>query len=646
MQFKFSALLSGLLLYAAIVFGGPADEFITVWQSNNSGQSGSNEIRFYGSGTGYTLIWEEVGNEIANNGTLVAGTITSGNYQLITFPTAATYRVRVDPTTSGIFTTFKQAEDRLKLLEVAQWGSTTWSGFFQAFRSCVNMNVTAADAPDLSQATTLSQMFTFCSNLVGNSAFNTWQTGTITDMSGMFWGATLFNQSLSNWNTGNVTSMFNMFENAASFNGNISNWNTSSVTNMGSMFRSASNFSQPIGSWTTLSVTNMNDMFRQAAAFNQPINNWNVSSVTSMAGMFRQATNFNQPISAWNTSSVTDMADMFEQATAFNQPINNWNVSSVTSMAGMFRQAMAFNQPLNNWVTSSVTNMTSLFESGAFNQDIGNWNVSSVTQMNGMFYHASAFNQDLSTWNLSAINSMSWMFENCGMDCINYSLMLNGWEANTNTPNGISLGAIGMVYDSTALAARTALTSTRGWIINGDMYNAGCGTALPVTLYSFNAIYLAPNAVLNWQSGIESDLNYYSVEKSADGTNFHSISKIPVTGSGSHYSAVLPQPETKAFYRLKMVDLDGKIGYSRIQTVSYQRAAASIVSIFPNPVRDGRLHIEATKSGIVRILNQMGQQVLHARVSAGLQVIDISSLASGLYLIKQEAETLHSIIVE
>ena len=203
-----------------------------------------------------------------------------------------------------------------------------------------------------------------------------------------------------------------------------------------------------------------------------------------------------------------------------------------------------------------------------------------------------------------------------------------------------------MVYDSTALAARTALTGTQGWTINGDMYDAGCSTALPVTLHSFNAIYRAPNAVLNWQSGIESDLNYYSVEKSTDGTNYHSVGKILVTGSGSHYSIVLPQPESQAFYRLKMVDLDGKVDYSRIQTVSHQRATTSITSIFPNPVRDGKLHIEATKSGTIRIFNQIGQQVLHASVSEGLQVIDISLLASGIYLIKQGAESLRSIIVE
>jgi hypothetical protein len=95
-----------------------------------------------------------------------------------------------------------------------------------------------------------------------------------------------------------------------------------------------------------------------------------------------------------------------------------------------------------------------------------------------------------------------------------------------------------------------------------------------------------------------------------------------------------------------MVDLDGKIAYSRIQTVSHQRATALIISIFPNPVRDGKLHIVATKPGTVRIFNQVGQQVLQASVSEGSQVIDISLLTSGIYLINQEAETLRLIIAE
>jgi len=547
MQFKFSALLSGLLLYAAIASAGPADEFITVWQSDNPGESGTDEIRFHGIGSGYTISWEEVGNELANNGTLTAGTIASGDYQLITFPTPGTYRVRVDPIASGTFTQFRQATDRSKLLEVSQWGTTAWSGFYQAFRSCFNMDVTATDVPDLSLATTLSQMFSYCYNLTGNSSFNSWNTENITDMSGMFWSDTLFNQPLGEWNTSNVTNMFNMFENADNFNADISAWNTAAVTNMGSMFKSANDF--------------------------------------------------NQDISAWDVSAVTNMIDMFSQATAFNQPISGWDVSAVTNMGGMFLDAIGFNQ-------------------------------------------------DIGAWELSSISSMAIMFNNSGMDCINYSLTLNGWEANVATPDGISLGAAGIVYDSTALAAHTTLTTTKGWTISGDIYDEGCGTALPVTLKSFDAAYRAPFAVLSWQSGTESGLNYYSVEKSADGIYFYSISQVQAAGSGSDYNTELPQPEDRAFYRLKMTDLDGKTDYSAIRMVSRNPVKASLLSAFPNPVCDGRLHVKAAKPGMVRIFNCLGQQVQEASVSEGSQLIDVRSLANGIYLVNQGTETIRLVIAQ
>lgn len=644
MQFKLLALLLGLLLPSLLVLAGPTDEFVTIWQTDNLGQSNTNEVRFFGTGNGYTLIWEEVGNEAANNGSVVAGAIAPESYQLITFPSSGTYRLRVDPTTSGTFTAFKQLEDREKLIEITQWGSTAWSGFYQAFRSCANLDVTATDAPDLSMTTSLSQMFAYCSNLVGNASFNTWQTGTITDMSGMFWSATLFNQPLNNWNTENVVNMFNMFENAINFNADITTWTTGSVTNMGSMFRSANNFNQPIGIWNTSSVTDMTDMFRQASSFNQLINGWDVSSVTNMAAMFREATLFNQSLSTWVTSSVTNMGAMFKEATLFNQPLNAWNTSSVIDMTDMFRSTSSFNQPLSTWVTSSVTNMTSMFESSAFNQPIGSWDVSSVTLMNGMFYQALEFNQDLSAWDLSSISSMSWMFENCGMDCINYSLMLNGWAANVNTPDNITLGVVGMVYDATALAAHNTLTTTKGWTIN-DVYDEDCGIALPVTLLTFEGSYKAPYAVLSWKSAAESGLAYYDVEKSTDGMHFQQVAQVRAAGSNSMYSVNELQAEARSFYRLKMVDLDGKFSYSTIQVVSSNNANTTI-TMYPNPVRNGQLHMELTSVGKVSIVTPLGQQVMSLTLQKGVHIVDVRALSNGLYWVKQGNTTQRLVIAQ
>ncbi|EOS7966713.1 BspA family leucine-rich repeat surface protein [Enterococcus hirae] len=68
---------------------------------------------------------------------------------------------------------------------------------------------------------------------------STWNTSTVTNMSGMFLNCVkLQNLDLSNWNTSNVTDMSNMFFNCPSLTsiGNTGNWNISNVTNFSSMF--------------------------------------------------------------------------------------------------------------------------------------------------------------------------------------------------------------------------------------------------------------------------------------------------------------------------------------------------------------------------------------------------------------------------
>ena len=97
----------------------------------------------------------------------------------------------------------------------------------------------------------------------------------ITDMTGMFYNNTAFNQDISGWNTSSVTSMDHMFYGASSFNQNIGGWDTSHVTSMNSMFGGGfgcRRFFQP-EHWRLRSsnVTDMSFMFWGACSFNQGI---------------------------------------------------------------------------------------------------------------------------------------------------------------------------------------------------------------------------------------------------------------------------------------------------------------------------------------------------------------------------------------
>ena len=187
---------------------------------------------------------------------------------------------------------------------------------------------------DLSKIVTtkVTTMIRLIPNHPSTSSFNddisSWDTSNVTDMSQMFYYASLFNQDISSWDTSSVTDMNNMFIGATAFNQNIGSWNTSSVADMSYMFNGATVFNQDIGSWDTSSVTNMRNMFINAVAFNGDIGIWDTSSVTNMRTMFYQASSFNQDIGIWDTSSVTDMSFMFYQASSFNQDISGWCVQS------------------------------------------------------------------------------------------------------------------------------------------------------------------------------------------------------------------------------------------------------------------------------------------------------------------------------
>ncbi|MBL7779894.1 MAG: BspA family leucine-rich repeat surface protein [Saprospiraceae bacterium] len=379
--------------------------FITTWKTDNPGTSNSTSITIPTSGTGYNyqVDWD---NDGVFDQSGITGNVTHN------FGTAGTYTIRIGGTFPKIY--FNSGGDRLKLIDIVQWGSSiAWTSMIASFRGCANLNISATDAPNLSGVTSLKLMFASCTTLNSPANIGTWNTATINDISDMFSGATSFNQPIGAWNTAAVITMSNMFNGATSFNQPIGAWNTTALTNMTRMFENATSFDQPIGTWNTSSVTNMSYVFNGAAAFDQPLANWNTASVTNMSNMFRDAVSFNQPIGNWSTSSVINMNNMFNNAASFNQPIGSWNTASVTDMSNMFTNADVFNQPIGTWNTAAVTDMGGMFSGAAvFNQDISTWNTAAVTDMSAMFTSAALFNQPISTWNTGAVTDMSLMFQN------------------------------------------------------------------------------------------------------------------------------------------------------------------------------------------------------------------------------------------
>ena len=430
-QFYFTIVLALISILAYT-----QQSFISTWQVN----SGDLEITIPTMGAGYNYTIDFGDGTVINN---VTGNISHS------YTTSGIYTVSITGNFPRInFNASPYPLLKLKILSIEQWGDIQWQSMNSAFRGCTNLIVNAIDAPDLSQVTDLSDMFygaslfnqpinhwdvstiTNMSGMFANTVFNqpldNWDVSNVTDMSSMF-GGTLFNQPINNWEVSSVTNMSAMFSDNTLFNLPLDNWDVSNVANMSSMFWNTTSFNQSLNNWDVSSVTNMSGMFN-GSVYNQPLNNWDVSNVNQMGAMFANTTSFNQPLSSWDVSNVTNISNMFAEAEVFNQPVDSWDVSNVTSMLSVFRGAQMFNQTLESWDVSSVTNMSNMFrDAWSFNQPLNNWNVSNVTTMLGMFENAYAFNQPLHNWDISGLTSVfsiRYMFNNA----IFFNQDLSDWD--------------------------------------------------------------------------------------------------------------------------------------------------------------------------------------------------------------------------
>ena len=399
------------------VVPAPNSAFVTTWQTDNFGSSASNQIRL-------PLVANGTYNFAVDWGDGTSDTITAWNdpARTHTYPAAGRYTVTI----TGKIRGWSFGSTNRKLVEVSSWGPLAFGATDRQFLGATNLTITATDAPDLSQTTSLDFAFSGA-NALGTPDLTSWDTSTITSMHGVFQNARNFNGDVSNWNTAAVTDMSRMFQGATAFNGNISGWNTAAVTNMSAMFQGATVFNGDISGWNTAAVTNMVFMFLGAEAFNRDLASWDTSAVTSMIGMFRNAVAFNGNLSTWNTSAVTNMSGMFTLASAFNGDLSSWDTSAVTNMSSMFGGAVAFNSDISGWDVSQVTTTAGMF-SGAetFNADVSGWNVSSVTDMSSMFANADAFNADISSWNTAAVTNMRFMF----FRNATFNLDLSNWDTS------------------------------------------------------------------------------------------------------------------------------------------------------------------------------------------------------------------------
>ena len=240
-----------------------------------------------------------------------------------------------------------------------------------------------------------------------------------------------------------------------------------------------------------------------------------------------------------------------------------------------------------------------------------------------------------------------------------------GFATSVNTPLGqVALTIPVTFYGAQAITTRATNIGLRSLLLTipgGDHASPGmhptidtivaqssafmqsiiCGSAapLPVTLINFTVRGQNCAAVLNWQTATEWQSSHYDVERSEDGVHFTKLASVPSknAGNGAAYTYRIDGATTAAWYRLKMVDIDGKATYSPAQRLTPQ-CNSFVVRVYPNPAQ-----ASATVSGLeanqfVALISANGKLLWSQKTTGSILQIPLSTVEKGLLLVQVKDE--------
>jgi hypothetical protein len=168
---------------------------------------------------------------------------------------------------------------------------------------------------------------------------------------------------------------------------------------------------------------------------------------------------------------------------------------------------------------------------------------------------------------------------------------------------------------------------------------------LPIRLLSFYVRFVEQEhkVQVDWVTSIEINNDFFTVERSVNGTDWEVIATVDGAGNSStelHYSIDDKDPYPGlSYYRLKQTDFDGLFTYSPVRTVEINSLGYSEITIYPNPTFS-EITIQGSEDELAQIgiWNTVGQDVTTLTRQVGQsdsrRVIDLSNLSPGLYYIR------------
>jgi len=171
---------------------------------------------------------------------------------------------------------------------------------------------------------------------------------------------------------------------------------------------------------------------------------------------------------------------------------------------------------------------------------------------------------------------------------------------------------------------------------NSNVNKITGGFPLPVNLVEFTVRQQNSIVTLSWQTADKINTTGFAIERSTDAVNYTYMGRVDARIGGDnnyHFKDDISTLKVPAvYYRLKMMDNDGNLTYSKAVDVRLKNDDTQNI-VYPNPARD-YINVNVAKAGLICIYNATGLLVKTQDLNVGSNKIDIRALGAGIYFTK------------
>ncbi|RYY49231.1 MAG: T9SS type A sorting domain-containing protein [Chitinophagaceae bacterium] len=210
------------------------------------------------------------------------------------------------------------------------------------------------------------------------------------------------------------------------------------------------------------------------------------------------------------------------------------------------------------------------------------------------------------------------------------------YKSSAATSAGITAGNTQTV--ATTVNSNINYTSFTATFTGFSLFFIGSeNVVLPLDLVQFNGIRNAGASILKWETANEINTRNFVVERSRDGSSYQALGTVNAVGTGNanySYNDVVKFAGSM-YYRLKMVDIDGRFTYSPV--VILKDVLENKVNVYPNPL-EGIFTIDIGSRNLintqVNIVDAKGVSVKKVRLTAIQTLVNSSDMPAGNYVLQ------------